>query len=701
MRRLSLVWSIPALALAAACGASSEAPPAAPAAQTPPVPNVAPPPTTAAHAPAPPAPPGVEEASLDTSVSPCDDFFQYACGGWIKANPIPEDQSSWTRFNALAEDNLKVLRDVLERDATNPPADEAYSKVIGDFYGGCMDEAAVEKDGLRSLAPELAKIDGVKDIASLSREVGHMHAMDVFPYFLFTSQQDFKDATQQIAVVDQRGLGMPDRDYYLKTEARDVALREKYAAHVERVFVLLGDKPEVAKKEAAAVVALEKSLATDQLSRVDRRDPAKIYHLTTAADLAKTAPTFKWDVFFKEAGAAKPASLNVTVPDYFASFDKHLASLPKDAWASEIRPYLRFTLVRSYADALPKRFVDEEFSFHKELTGQEKDDPRWRRCVHAVDNGMGEALAIPFVKQKFGADGKQAAEAEVKNIEAAMEADLPKLAWMDDATRARALEKVHKIANMIGFPEKWRNYDSLKIDRKTNVGNQMRAALFDVKRELAKIGKPVDHAEWGMTPPTVNAYYNPSKNEMVFPAGILEPPFFSVSRPLAVNVGGIGMVMGHELTHGFDDQGRKFDGAGNLTDWWTPSVSGDFDKRASCVSDQFDGYVIVDDIHVNGKLTLGENLADLGGLKLALSTLRTSGASTPEADRQFFIGYAQVWCGERRPELARMRARTDPHSPPRWRVNGPTSNMPDFANAFSCQAGDAMVRPAEKQCSVW
>ncbi len=700
MRRFSFVWSIPVLALAAACGASNEAPPAAPApvASAPaPTPSAAP----VAHAPAPPAPPGVEAESLDTTISPCDDFYQYACGGWIKSNPIPEDQAGWTRFNALADEDLKTQKDILERDMAKPPADEPYAKALGDYYGACMDEAAVEKEGVRGLAPEMAQIAAVKDVAGLSRELGRLHTMGAYAFFVLGSTQDLKDATQVIADLDQHGLGMPDRDYYLKDDAKTVDLRAKYVAYVEQIFTLLGDKPDAAKKEAQAVFALEKALATDQISRVDRRDPHKVYHRMTPQELGKLAPTVKWDAYFAAVGGKGFQAINVDTPDYVASFDKRFAAATKDSWANEIRPYLRFTLARSYTDHLPKAFVDASFAFKKELTGQEKVDPRWRRCVKATDHGMGEALAIPFVKQKFGVEGKQATVAEVKAIEAAMEADLPKVSWMDDATRARALDKVHKIANMIGFPDKWRNYDALKIDRKSNVGNQMRAIEFETKRDLAKIGKPVDHSEWEMTPPTVNAYYNPSLNQMVFPAGILQPPFFSVSRPQPVNLGGIGMVMGHELTHGFDDQGREFDGNGNMTDWWTPSVGADFDKRAACVADQFDSYAAVDDVHVNGKLTLGENLADLGGLKLTLATLRANGASTPEQDRQLFLGYAQVWCGARRPEVSRMLVRIDPHSPPRWRVNGPLSNMPDFANAFSCQAGDAMVRPADKQCSVW
>ena len=705
MRRSSLIWSIPALALAAACGAANEAPPAnpGPAGSAPPPVVSAAPSAPPPHAATPPVPPGVEDASIDPSVSPCDDFFKYACGGWIKSNPVPEDQAGWTRFNALDEDNLAVLRDILERDAKAPPAGEAYAKPLGDFYAACMDEAGVEKDGLRALAPELAKIDAVKDVAGLAREVGRLHALGAHPYFVLGAAQDFKDATQEIAELDQGGLGMPDRDYYVKDDAKTVAIRDKYVAHVERFFGLLGDKPEVAKKEAAAVYALEKALAEAQITRVEHRDPVKTYHRMTPAELAKTASTFKWDAYFKELGGSQITALNVRVPDYVASFDKRFASLAKDAFASEVRPYLRYTLVRTYADQLPKSFVDEQFSFRREFTGQEKIDPRWRRCVRAVDFGMGEALAIPFVKQRFGGEAKPAAVAEVKEIEAAMTADLGQLSWMDDATRAKALEKVHKIANMIGFPDKWRSYDGLKLDRKSNVLNQMHAGQFEIRRDLGKIGKPVDKSEWELTPPTVNAYYEPTLNEMVFPAGILQVPFFRVDRPQAVNTGGIGMVMGHELTHGFDDEGRQFDGNGNLTDWWTPAVGAEFDKRAACVKDQFDGYPAIEgeDLKLNGKLTLGENLADLGGLKIALSTLKENGAPSPEAERQFFLGYAQVWCGMRRPENARARVRVDPHSPPRWRVNGPLSNMPDFASAFSCQAGDAMVRPADKQCAVW
>ncbi|MGO8995977.1 MAG: M13 family metallopeptidase [Polyangiaceae bacterium] len=702
MRRLSPIWSIPALSLAAACGASSQGTPAAAPSNPAPVTTVqsafAPPP---AHLPAPPLPTGIDAASIDPSVSPCNDFYQYACGGWTKANPIPSDQVAWETASVLDENNKELQKQILERDVASPPADQPYSKALGDFYGACMDEAAVEKDGLRGIAPELGRIAQVNDATSLSREVGRLHSIGVYPYFAVASEQDYKDATEMIAQVEQRGLGLPDRDYYLKDDARTVAMQQKYVAHVERVFTLLGDKPELAKKEAQAVFALERSLATDQMSRVDERDPAKVYHRMTPGELAKVAPTFKWDTYFKELGAPALKALNVHAPAYVATIDKLVAEANKAAWADQIRPYLRFTLERSYAESLPKAFVDEAFAFRKELTGQEKIDPRWRRCVRAVDRGMGEALAVPFVKEKFGEAGKQLAQTEVKGIEEAMEADLKQLSWMDETTRARALEKAHKVANMIGFPDHWRNYDALKIDRKSNVLNHMHSAAFEKHRDLAKIGKPVDRSEWDMTPPTVNAYYDPSMNEMVFPAGILQPPFFAVTRPAAANIGAIGSIMGHELTHGFDDEGRKFDGNGNMIDWWTDSVSADFDKRASCVADQFDSYVAVDDVHVNGKLTLGENLADLGGLKLALGLARKSAPAVAETDRQFFLSFAQAWCGDIRPELLRVITKVDPHSPAKWRVNGPLSNMSDFANAFSCRAGDAMVRPPEKQCSVW
>jgi putative endopeptidase len=706
MRRTLLLGSclVSVVALAMAC--AEEVPPVV----APPPPPVAPaPPPIPPHAATPTPPAGVELASLDPKTSPCDDFFQYACGGWNAAHPIPDDQGRWGRFNALAEQNEMALRDILEKDAAAVPAkgpvkakDVGYTKSLGDFYASCMDEAGVEKDGLRALQPLLHEIDAVSDANGLARAVADMQLAGADPFFRVSSDQDAKDATTMLAVLDQGGLGLPDRDYYSNTDDKTVHVREAYVAHVARVFALLGEKPAQAQADAVAVLALETQLAAVQMSRVDRRDPQKVYHKMDRAGVAAAAPGFAWDAYFRELGTPKVAVINLAVPAYFTATFPPLAPKAKSNAAS-FRPYLRWQLARAYQQRLPAAFVDEAFSFDKELTGAAKILPRWKRCVHAVDGGMGEALAIPFVSATLGVEGKQVTQGMVKQIETAMKTDLATLGWMDAATRAKAEEKVGKLFNKIGFPDSWRSYDTLapKIKRTSYVSNVAAASRFELQRKLAQVGKPVDRAEWDMTPPTVNAYYNPSLNEMVFPAGILQSPFYSKAAPAAVNFGGLGMVMGHELTHGFDDEGRQFDGDGNLKEWWSAPVSADFDKRASCVSDQFDGYVAVDDSHVNGKLTLGENLADLGGAKLALAVMHATEPPSDDADRQFFFGIAQIWCGSMRPEMQRVRVKTDPHSPAKFRVNGPLSNMPEFAHAFACRAGDPMVRSDEKRCQVW
>jgi putative endopeptidase len=702
MRRMLLVGSCLASALAFAAACADETPPPAP---PPPPPVVVAPPPPPPHAATPPPPPGVEVASLDPSTSPCTDFFQYACGGWNNAHPIPDDQGRWGRFNALAEQNEMALRDILQADAAAKPVkgkDTGYTKALGDFYTSCMDEAAVEKDGLKALQPLLHEIDAVSDATGLAHAVADMQLAGADPFFRVDSDQDAKDATTMLAVLDQAGLGLPDRDYYSQSDDKTVHVRDAYLAHLTRVFVLLGDKPPAADTEAKSVLALETQLAAAQMSRVDRRDPQKVYHKMDRAGVAQAATGFSWDAYFQELGAPKVAVINLAVPAYFSATFPALAAHAKSDHA-KYRPYLRWQLVRAFQQWLPAAFVDEAFSFDKELTGAAKILPRWKRCVHAVDGGMGEALAIPFVAATLGVEGKQVTQGMVKQIETAMESDLGSLAWMDAPTRERALAKVHKLFNKIGYPDSWRNYDALapKIKRGSYASNVAEASRFDLRRKLTQVGRPVDRAEWGMTPPTVNAYYNPTLNEMVFPAGILQPPFYSKGAPPAVNFGGLGMVMGHELTHGFDDEGRQFDADGNLKEWWSAPVSADFDKRAACVSEQFDGYTAIDDLHVNGKLTLGENLADLGGQKLALAVLHTTSAPSDETDRQFFFGIAQIWCGQMRPEMQRVRVKTDPHSPARFRVNGSLSNTPEFAHAFACRAGDPMVRPDDKRCSVW
>ncbi len=699
MRRPLLLVPFFALASALSCGGAEQ--PAA----TPPQgasPSASPIAAAPAHPPAPPVPPGVELTSLNPSVSPCDDFFEYACGGWNKANPIPEDQGRWGRFNQLAEQNELALRAILEQDG-KPGAKGAYAKALGDFYASCMDEAAVEKDGIRALAARLSEIASVADAKGLARVTADLVLAGARPFFAVGAEQDAKDATQMIAAIDQAGLGMPDRDYYIKDDEKTAHVRDAYLAHVERVFTLLGDAAPQAKQEASDVLALEKELAKAQISRADHRDPNKVYHRVDRAGLLRTAPAFEWDVFWKELGRPDVAAINVAVPDYLTAAFATMVTGTAASWLGPFKSYLRWHYVLPYQRTLPHKFVDESFAFEKELTGAATIEPRWKRCVRAVDGGLGEALAIPFVQEKLGDEGKATTQAMIREIEAAMEEDIEGLSWMDDATRAKAQAKVHKLSNKIGFPDTWRNYDALapKIQRRSYAANVAEAGRFEIQRELAQVGKPVDRAEWHMTPPTVNAYYNAHLNEMVFPAGILQPPFYSKSAPVPVNFGGLGMVAGHELTHGFDDRGRQFDGDGNLIDWWTPAVGGAFDKRAACVVDQFDSYVAIDDLHLNGKLTLGENLADLGGAKLALAVLHTAEPVSVEADRQFFFGVSQIWCGALRPEMARMRVRTDPHSPPKNRVDGPLSNMTEFAKAFSCQPGDAMVRPEAKRCAVW
>jgi putative endopeptidase len=652
---------------------------------------------------------GPDTAALDTEAAPCDDFYQFACGGWMKATPIPADEASWVRsFSVIHEDNQNALRAILERDGRGDTEGDAYGAELGALWTSCMDERAIEQRGAAELQSELQNIDAVRDSRALVRELAHLHLMGVGVAFDFDSEVDFKDASRMIAGVSQSGLGLPERDYYFRDDQRTKDVRTQYLAHVAKTLELLGETPAASTMHARVVLTLETELAAASMTNVDLRDPQKVYHRIDLDGLKKLAPDLSWDVYLDAIGFPRITSINVGQPDFVKKVDTMAKAVSMGDW----QVYLRWHLANAVSPWLSKAFVDEGFHFRQVLTGTKTLQPRWKRCVRAADQAMGEALAQPFVKAYLGDDGKLAASQMVANIEGSMRADIEGLPWMDEATRTKAEDKLSKIANKIGFPAKWRSYQGLAMDANSYLQNMLRATAFEARRRLAKVGQPVDKEEWGMTPPTVNAYYDPTMNEMVFPAGILQAPFYGKRQAPALNFGAIGMVVGHELTHGFDDEGRQFDGEGNLRDWWSPAVATEFDKRTACVEQQYDAYVAVDDLHIKGKLTLGENIADLGGVKLALAAFekaeRSGAVSTRDSvsskfgpAQQFFVGFAQSWCANYRPESLRLLVATNPHSPPRFRVNGPLSNLSDFASAFQCKDGSPMVRANGQRCAVW
>jgi putative endopeptidase len=643
--------------------------------------------------------------AMDKSVDPCQDFYQYACGTWRKNNPIPPDQSRWGRFNELADYNRQFLHNILEKYSANDPKRSPVQQKIGDMYESCMDETTVDKKGSAPLKPELDRIAAITNQDQLVETIAYLQSLGVQAVFGFGASPDLHNASMEIGNVIQGGLGLPDRDYYSDTDEKSQETRQKYLEHVAKMFVLLGDDEAAAKKEAQAVMDIETKLADAAFKRVQMRDPKNRDHKMKVSELESLAPNFKFNRFFSSTSAPSFTEVNVVPPDFFEKVNGAVESVPIADW----KTYLRWHVVRAAAPTLSDPFVRENFAFYGQyLNGQKELQPRWKRCVQMTDSLLGEALGQPYVDATFGPDGKQRMLRMVKALEESLGQDIQGLDWMTPETKKQALVKLHAITNKIGYPDTWRDYSLVKIVRGDLVGDAQRARAFEIKRNLNKIGKPLDKKEWGMTPPTVNAYYSPSNNDINFPAGILQPPFFDKDADDAVNFGGIGVVIGHELTHGFDDQGSKFDAEGNLKNWWTQADRDEFDKRTSCIADEYSSFVAVDDVHLNGRLTLGENTADNGGLRIALAALHkdmemnpkvaaTKDGFTPE--QRFFLGFAQVWCQNATPESSRLLAKTDPHSPGQYRTNGTLQNSPDFAKAFGCKAGQKMV--SANACHVW
>ena len=641
--------------------------------------------------------------NLDRDCKPCQDFYEFAMGGWMKANPVPAEYSTWGTFAELRDKNLTAMRTILESAADAHPAAGTNDQKIGDFYASCMDTSAIEAAGAKPLASDFAAIEAIQDRKGLDAEIAHLHLENTNVAFAFGAIPDFKNSSQMIGVAHQGGLGMPDRDYYLREDDHSKELRAGYVKHVAKMFELAGDASDRAAAEARTVMDLETSLAKASRTRVELRDPDKNYNKMTITQLQTLMPDWSWENYLRTVGVSGVSEINIGQPDFFKEMDHQLASAPLADW----KTYLRWHVIHKAAPALSDAFVQENFNFYmKQLSGVKEIQPRWKRCVQATNQEIGEALGEAYVRKYFPPEAKARAKEMVNNLIVALRADIPTLAWMGPETKQQALAKLEAFTVKIGYPDKWRDYSKLTITRGSYVENVRRAQAFEEARDLAKIGKPVDRSEWGMTPPTVNAYYNSTFNEIVFPAGILQPPFYDPKADDAVNYGGIGAVIGHEISHGFDDQGSKFDGQGNLRNWWTDDDRKNFNERGDCIVQQFNGYEVEPGLHQNGKLVLGESIGDLGGLAIAYAAYEKSieGKRPPDIDgftpeQRFFLGWAQVWGANQRPEAARLQTNTDPHPLPRFRGNGPISNMEAFARAFGCKKGDPMVR--DQACKIW
>lgn len=652
--------------------------------------------------------PGLDVESMDRSADPCVDFYQYACGGWMKNNPIPADQARWSVYGKLAQDNQRYLWGILEGLARQRDGRNATQQKIGDYFGACMDEQAIAQRGAAPLQPYLDLIGGMRSVRDLPRVLAALHLAlaDEGLFFGFDASQDFADSTRVIAFAVGGGLGLPDRDSYLNKDARSQELRTEYVAHIAATFRLLGENETAAQAAAARVMAMETALARATLSRVDKRDPYKLFHKMDARGLQALTLHFAWQPYLAALGQDRVKTVNVTEPAFFKAFSQQLRSND----LATVQTYLRWHVAHALSPALSPAFDDEHFAFFsKTLRGVEQQPPRWKRCVRLVDAQLGEAMGQEFVSRAFSPELKAKALHMTRQVEEAMQQDIEGLEWMSPQTKERAQQKLAAIVNKIGYPDTWRDYSAFDVKPDDFAGNVVRGNRFEVKRRLAKIGKPLDRNEWSMTPPTVNAYFNPQMNDINFPAGVLQPPLFDPKMDDAPNYGNTGGTIGHELTHAFDDEGRQFDAKGNLKDWWTKKDAKAFEERAQCIVDQYAQYTVVDDIKINSKLTLGEDVADLGGLILGWMAWKTQMASMPQQaqplrdgltpEQRFFVGYAQWACENDRPENQRVHAMTDPHSPGRFRVNGLVVNMPEFEKAFACKPGQPMVK--EKRCRVW
>ena len=639
----------------------------------------------------------------DTTCAPCRDFDQYANGGWRAHFVMPASYSRFGAFTEVADRNQQVLYGILTRDAakqSKPGSDEAK---LGDYWSSCMDSTAAEQAGLAPVQPLLIGVDGMSSTADLAREVAWFHAHGVGALFGFFGNQDAKHSDRFIAHASQGGLGLPDRDYYTKQDSASRALRTQYVAHIARVFVLAGEQAPAAAKHADDVMALETALANASMTNVQRRDPNATYHVMPTDSLLLLAPHFGWNDYFA-ARMKHPDVVNVTQPDFFRAVNDLIASVPLDTW----KAYLRWNALGDAAPTLTQAFVDENFRIEKFFTGAKEQQPRWKRCLMATDRDLGDMLGKAYVAETFPPAARARALGMVRNLEAALGDKIATLAWMSEDTRKAAAGKLAAFDEKIGYPDKWRDYAKVQITRGPLFANWLSARAAESARGMDRIGKPVERNEWRMTPPTVNAFYSAQLNSINFPAGILQPPFFYVDADDPVIYGGIGAVIGHEMSHGFDDRGRQFDAQGNLRDWWTAADAAAYKIQAQRVSDQFDGYTVNDTLHVNGKLTLGENIADLGGLAVAYAAMQKALAGKPRKlidgftpEQRFFLSYARIWRAMDRPEGLRTRVLTDPHSPAHWRVDGPLSNLKEFRDAWGCKDGDGMVRDAGQRARIW